>query len=49
MFDQRDQARSILPGGVRLDLAAKTYLLADLALWMIRNAASEIDSDASNT
>ena len=47
MFDQRDQARSILPGGVRLDLAAKTYLLADLALWMIRNASSEIDSDAA--
>jgi hypothetical protein len=40
MFDQRDQARNILPGGVRLDLAAKTYLLADLALWMIRNTAS---------
>ena len=47
MFDQRDQARSILPGGVRLDLAAKTYLLADLALWMIRNAASEVDTDAA--
>lgn len=47
MFDQRDQARNILPGEVRLDLAAKTYLLADLALWMIRNAASEVGSDAA--
>jgi hypothetical protein len=44
MFDQRDQARTIRSGDVRLDLTAKTHLLADLALWMIRNGNSEVDS-----
>jgi hypothetical protein len=43
MFDQRDQARSIASGGVKLDLAAKNHLLANLALWMIRNGESEVD------
>ena len=43
MFDQRDQARNITTGEVRLDLTAKTHLLADLALWMIRNAKTELD------
>jgi hypothetical protein len=47
MFDQRDQARSILPPQVRLDLTAKTHLLADLALWMIRNGESEVDLNAA--
>jgi hypothetical protein len=44
MFDQRDQARSIASDGVRLDLTAKTHVLADLALRMIRNGESEVDS-----
>jgi hypothetical protein len=46
MLDQRDQARNITAGEVRLDLAAKTHLLADLALWMIRNAKTELDPAA---
>jgi hypothetical protein len=45
MFDQRDQARNISSDHVRLDLTAKTDILADLALWMIRNGESEVDSD----
>ena len=43
MFDQRDRTRNIPVGDIMLDLAAKTRLLADLALWMIRNGESEID------
>jgi len=43
MFDQRDRTRNISVGDIVLDLAAKTRLLADLALWMIRNGESEID------
>jgi hypothetical protein len=47
MFDQRDQARSVLSSQVRIDLTAKTHLLANLALWMIRNGESEVDSNAA--
>jgi hypothetical protein len=43
MFDQRDRARNIGSGDIVLDLAAKTRLLADIALWMLRNGESEID------
>ena len=44
MFDQRDRTRNIaVSGDVVLDLAAKTRLLADIALWMVRNGESEID------
>jgi len=44
MFDQRDRARNIAVSRADLDLAAKTHLLADLALWMMRNGASEVDA-----
>lgn len=44
MFDQRDQARSVHSSQVSIDLTAKTHLLAALALWMIRNGESEVDS-----
>jgi hypothetical protein len=47
MFDQRDQARSIVSAGLRLDLTAKTHVLADLALWMIRNGESEVNVTAA--
>lgn len=47
MLHQRDQARKIATGSIELDLAAKTHLLADLALWMVRNGESEIDSDTA--
>ena len=47
MFDQRDRARGIAPSSVSLDLTAKTHILADLALWMVRNGESEVSaSDA---
>ena len=47
MFDQRDRARGITPSSVSLDLTAKTHILADLALWMVRNGESEVSaSDA---
>ena len=43
MFDQRDKSRKIDADRIGLDSAAKTRLLADLALWMIRNGESEVD------
>jgi NACHT domain len=43
MFDQRDKTRKIVADKILLDLAAKTRILADLALWMIRNGESEVD------
>ncbi len=46
MFDQRDRARDIGTGVAVLDLAAKSHLLSELALWMIRNGKSEIDSES---
>jgi len=42
MFDQRDRIREIRTG-MALDLDAKSYLLAGVALWMIRNGESEVD------
>ena len=44
MSHQRDHRRGIAPGEVVLDLIDKNLMLADLALWMIRNGESEIDS-----
>ncbi len=46
MLDQRDRTRQI-SSDISLDLNAKVHLLADLALWMIRNGESEIDSSAA--
>ena len=46
MFDQRDRSRRIVTGDVLLDLTAKTRLLGDLALWMIRNGESEVNAEA---
>ncbi len=47
MFDQRDRTRNIVTGHAALDLVAKTRLLADLALWMMRNGESEVDVSAA--
>ena len=44
MFDQRDRARGLSPSTSDLDLTAKTQILADLALWMVRNGESEVDA-----
>ena len=46
MLDQRDRTRQI-SSDISLDLNAKIHLLADLALWMIRNGESEIDTSAA--
>ena len=46
MFDQRDRIRGIDTGEVVIDVASKTHLLADLALWMVRNGESEVEADA---
>ncbi len=47
MLDERDRQRKIAAGDVPMDLTAKTRLLADLALWMIRNGESEIDAGSA--
>jgi len=43
MFDQRERARGLVPDEPALDLTRKTQVLADLALWMVRNGQTETD------
>jgi NACHT domain len=43
MLDRRDRARHIEASAVELDRTAKDQLLSDLALWMTRRGASEVD------
>jgi NACHT conflict system protein/NACHT domain-containing protein len=47
MLDQRDRVRGITSPLAGLDLAAKTHILADLALWMVRNGETEVDLGAA--
>jgi hypothetical protein len=44
MFHERDQRRGIASTGPILDLNDKNLMLAEIALWMIRNGESETDS-----
>jgi hypothetical protein len=45
MLEERDRVRGISPGDMQLDSVAETYLLGDIALWMIRNGDAEADID----
>ncbi|MEV4570158.1 NACHT domain-containing protein [Nonomuraea sp. NPDC049419] len=47
MFDDRDRKRHIMTQQITLEFAVKKNILADLALWLIRNGESEADFDSA--
>jgi hypothetical protein len=48
MFHERDRKRRIA-SDLSLDLAATNHLLSDLALWMVRNARTEVGGSESGS